>query len=149
LHEVPDTRDNFAKQVAQLQLGDNPIGDVQKQSQAGLRKSVVHCHGDLISNHGQELLILVGVCVVKVAGKNQASQLCAVLNGRAHSDRSRLPRSHSVLNAIAIKKDPIDHLGPLCYPDLECLKDRVSVPINGLPIEGAPNPMLCIDVVYP
>jgi len=30
LHELSDTRDNFAKQVAQLQLGHNPIGYIQQ-----------------------------------------------------------------------------------------------------------------------
>jgi hypothetical protein len=47
-----DTRDNFAKQVTQLQLRHNPIGHVQKQSQSGLRMGFVHCDCDLIRNYG-------------------------------------------------------------------------------------------------
>jgi hypothetical protein len=50
LHALPDTRDNFAKQVAQFQLRHNPIGDVQKQSQLLVCTEAVHGKRNLIRN---------------------------------------------------------------------------------------------------
>src|ERR1700721_1943521 len=74
LHHVPYAGGDLVEQLAQFQLAHDSVRQIEKELQSLLRPRIVYRYGDLISDQGQEALLVRRVCVLEPAGKPESSQ---------------------------------------------------------------------------